>query len=181
MRCPVGTAGPSSNRQLNSNGRVEQSSAHSPSNSTLTAIELSSAQVRRSPLKLQDQRSYAPSHNSTLMAIELSSARHNGQTDRQTRRAGAGAGRGLPRRGQKICKRPGMPHRSQAGADVRAGRAACVQQCAGQGRGSVPGGIRRPCAGNLHGHVPPSARQKNPAFESGGSPGLCVWILYNCT
>ena len=22
---------------------------------------------------------------------------------------------------------------------------------------------------------------KNPAFESGGSPGLCVWILYNCT
>ena len=40
LRSPVGTAGPSSNRQLNSNGRVEQSSAHSPSNSTLTAIEL---------------------------------------------------------------------------------------------------------------------------------------------
>ena len=35
-----------------------------------------------------------------------------------------GAGRGLPRRGQKKCKRPGMPHRSQARADVRAGAGA---------------------------------------------------------
>ena len=35
-----------------------------------------------------------------------------------------GQGRGLPRRGQKICKRPGMPHRSQARADVRAGAGA---------------------------------------------------------
>jgi hypothetical protein len=127
------------------------------------------------------------------------------ETDKQTGGGGCWA-RPTSARAKKICKRPGMPHRSQARADVRAGagptsaraknmqktrhasfighrqeqtcgqagpRAACVQQCAGQGRGSVPGGIRRPCAGNLHGHVPPSARQKTQLLSLADPPD-CV-------